>query len=187
MSSLKLRISTPVQPIPHGLGFYQIEEESLHVQLGGGFEFRRFFSYIDSPVSRFDLDRQGHLMFLELPVSKRQWEIVEELPSSEMVEPADIRWLVFRKSIAAPKLFTDQNHSRLLVQFSDEPVQCYYYLADSVIVQVSACRNAVGIMINEIVNDSAGKKIAQFRRALSGNSTAAAHWHKRDGSAAAVS
>lgn len=167
-SSLKVSITTPIQPIPYGCGFYQSEEEVLYVQLGGIFGSQRFFSFIDSPISRFDLDRQGRLLFFELAVPKRKWQIVEEIIIPEKVEPADIRWLNFRKKINEPKLFTDKNHSKLIIKLSDELPEKNYYLSHSIILQVSKTNRASSILITEIVDDIAGQKIAEFRRQLNG-------------------
>jgi len=167
-SSLKVSISTPIQPIPYGCGFYQTEEEALYVQLGGIFGSQRFFSFIDSPISRFDLDRQGRLLFFELVVPKRKWQIVEEIKIPELIEPADIRWLNFRQKITEPKLFTDKNHSIMIIKLSEELPEKSYYLSHSIILQVSKTSRASSILISEIVDDTAGQKIAEFRRQLNG-------------------
>ena len=44
----KLKISAPIEPIPPGRGFYQLEEDSLLVQVGVFDRRRRFFSYLQS-------------------------------------------------------------------------------------------------------------------------------------------
>ncbi len=172
-SSLKVSIATPIQPIPYGCGFYQTEEESLYVQLGGIFGSQRFFSFIDSSISRFDLDRQGRLLFFELACPKRRWQVVEEIAMPEVVEPADIRWLNFRKRIEDPKVFTDKNYSKIIIKLSDEAPVNSYYLSHSIILQVSKNSKASRILINEVIDDTAGKKIAEFRRQLNGKESAA--------------
>jgi len=172
-SSLKVSIATPIQPIPYGCGFYQTEEEALYVQLGGIFGSQRFFSFIDSSISRFDLDRQGRLLFFELACPKRRWQIVKEIMIPEVVEAADIRWLNFRKKIKEPELFAVKNYSKLLIKLSDEDPVNNYYLSHSIILQVSKSSLATRILINEIIDDTAGKKIAEFRRQLSGKKSAA--------------
>lgn len=175
MLSLKLKISTPVQPIPRGLGFYQIEDDALHVPIGGTFTSRRFFSYIDSPVSRFDLDKEGRLMFIELSVPRSQWQVIDNLNQPAAVEPADIHWLDFRKSIESPELLTDKEHSRISIKLTDETPMLNYYLADLVILQVGQTGHACGILVNEIIDDAGGRKIAAFRREMSGKVTPASH------------
>ena len=180
-SSLKVNIATPIQPIPYGCGFYQTEEEALYVQLGGIFGSQRFFSFIDSSISRFDLDRQGRLLFFELACPKRRWQIVEEIMMPEVVEPADIRWLNFRKIIKEPELFADKNYSKLLIKLSDDEPVNNYYLSHSIILQVSQHNLATRILINEIIDDTAGKKIAEFRRQLGGKMSAVEQ-HKSIGS-----
>ena len=176
MSSLQLNISTPRQPIPQGMGFYQLEDESLYVQLGGIFESRRFFSYIDSPISRFDLDIEGRLVFFELTVPKRQWKIIENLVTPQIVEPADIRWLSFRKIIELPEILTDQCRTRLYLKLSDEKPALNYYLADKIILQSSAEWLACGILVTGIVDDTGGRKFAEFRRLQSGKPEVKSHF-----------
>ncbi|HEX2896690.1 MAG TPA: hypothetical protein VHP63_01390, partial [candidate division Zixibacteria bacterium] len=106
MTSLKVRISTPIQPIPRGLGFYQNDEENLHVPIGAASFSRRFFSFIDSANTRFDLDREGRIIFCEITSPKKDWQIVENLNPPTAIEAADIRWVDFRKTIEPPQLFT---------------------------------------------------------------------------------
>jgi len=168
VSPLKLVISTPIQPIPRGFGFFQTEEQSLYVQLGGLFDSRRFYSFIDSPISRFDIDRCGHLLFFEVKAPRNHWRVTNNLTLPESIEPADIRWLGFRLSAESPKLQTNEEYSVLKLQLSDATPKFNYYLADSVIIQVDQSDNAVAIMITEIAEDSAGRKIAEFRRDLRG-------------------
>ncbi len=187
MSSLHLKISTPVQPIPRGLGFYQTEDECLYVQLGGPSDTRRFFSYIDSPVSRFDLDRQGRLMFCEVTIPKRKWQVVDNLEQPAVVEPADIRWLTFRKSIECPELHTNNERSRLLIRLSAEAPKFNYYLADAVILQVDESGRACSILVNEIVEDTAGRKISAFRRELGEKKPASSQLNQRDGASTTLS
>lgn len=105
-------------------------------------------------------------MFCEVTAPKRQWQPVDNLEQPKIVEAADIRWLTFRKSIDAPELLTDRKYSRLLIKLSDEPSHFNYFLADSVILQVSQSGSACGLLVNEIVDDTAGRKISGFRREL---------------------
>jgi hypothetical protein len=153
MSPLQLLVATPLQPIPRGLGFYQIEEQSLFVQLGGIFDTQRFYSYIDSPISRFDIDRRGRLLFFEINAPKQRWQVTDRPLIPQIVEPADIRWLDFRRKIQRPELLTNRTNSVLKLQFSEELPHYNYYLS-------------------AIVNDSAGRKIAAFRRLLNGKVSA---------------
>lgn len=187
MSALGLKISTPIQPIPRGLGFYQVEEECLHVQIGIPTDSQRFFSYIDSPISRFDLDREGRLMFCDISMPKHQWRVVENLEKPLIIEPADIRWLTFRKIIETPQLFTNNNRSLLVIKLAEEEPHFNYYLAESVILQASPAGCACAIVINEILDDSAGRKISAFRNELRRNRPSSSPLRQIKGNSATVS
>lgn len=168
MQPLKLLISTPVQPIPRGHGFYQIEEQSLFVQLGGQFDSNRFYSFIDSPLSRFDVDRRGRLLFFEINQARHKWQVVENLSVPEIIEPADIRWLDFRRAIDSPEVLTNKSQSIVKLKFSDVTPHYNYYLAESVILQVDKFQNAVAVIVSDILDDTAGQRIAAFRKELYG-------------------
>jgi len=114
-------------------------------------------------------------MFIELSVPSRQWKIVDILNQPVVIEPADIHWLDFRKSIEPPEVLTNKEHSRLLIKLSDETPKFNYYLADSVILQVGQSGFACGIIVSEIIDDTGGRRIAAFRRELSGKTPAASH------------
>ena len=110
-------------------------------------------------------------MFIEISVPKTHWKIADKLTLPDVVEPADVHWRDFRKSTAEPELLTNKDKSQLLVKLSDETPQFNYYLADSVILQVGQSGNACGVFISEIIDDAGGRKIAAFRRDLSGKMT----------------
>jgi len=175
MPSLKVRISPPIQPIPRGLGFYQSEDESLHVLIGGSAASRRFFSFIDSPSTRFDLDREGRIMFCEIAAPKKGWQTIEDLNPPSIIEAADVRWMDFRKSIETPEFFTNEKQDRLLILLSHETAEFNYYLAESVILQVSRSDNACALLVSEIVDDSAGRKISAFKKEMRGQLSWSSH------------
>jgi hypothetical protein len=166
VSSLKLKISAPTKPIPKGMGFYQLEDDVLYVPIGGNFKTGRFFSYIDSPGARFDLDNQGRLIFFEVSVPRRLWKKVDTFNESDIALTADIRWINFRNLMDEPEVFNNQNSTKIYLRLSNEPSVSSYFLADKVILKVSENGNAVGILVNEIEDDMAGHKFAWFKRNL---------------------
>ena len=164
INTAKLRISTPTEPIPPGRGFYQLEEESLYVQVGIFTRNRRFFSYLQSDEVSLDFDREGRLIFIEVAVPRRSWQVTPRLQKPSRAEIADIRWLDFRESIATPSLQTPADRSALRLRFSNRTPTQNYFLAESVILQV--CENNLlgAIWVDDIVDDMAGREIASFRK-----------------------
>ncbi len=61
---IQLRIDTPTGPTKSGRGFYQLDEESLFVQIGLFTEKKHFFNYLENEIVLFDLDRTGQLIFI---------------------------------------------------------------------------------------------------------------------------
>jgi len=164
--SISLSISTPSEPIAPGRGFYQLEEESLFVQVGQFVAQRRFFSYLDSDGIRLDFDRLGRLIFIEIDVSRRLWPVDPDLDPPEIIEPADIRWLHFREAVPIPKLATNQR--RTLVKLAFRPVEepLNYYLAQSVIAQADCNSRLAALWITNITDDIAGQEIGAFRKGI---------------------
>lgn len=168
--SIRFRISTPTGPIPPGRGFYQLEEDALYVQVGLYSARRQFFSYVEGEQIRFDLDKEGRLIFFELAVARRQWPVAGDglLPPS-VVEPADIRWLDFRSYTVDPEILASADRTTLRLAFSNNPAERNYYLADEVVVSVDAQDRLVHLWVGHIIDDIAGQEIGAFRKKYRGN------------------
>jgi len=165
LNKLKLKISTPTEPTPPGRGFYQMEEDSLYVPIGGPAGSRRFFSFLEAEHVRLDLDRHGRLVFIEVNLPRSLWSVNPELSKPENAHPSDVRWLDFRTSIANPTLTTDRKRASLLIGFSEDRPTAAFYLAESVILQTNGSGKPVSIWVGQIESDRAGQAIAAFRRA----------------------
>lgn len=168
LETLKLRISTPTEPILPGRGFYQLEEDSLYVQIGTFSKERRFFSYLEFESVWFEVDREGRLIFIEVSAARRRWKVNHGIRPPIVVEPADIRWLDFRERVKEPALLTTVDQASLLLRFNDEVSLRSYYLADMVIAQVNESSELSAIWIIDIVDDLAGQQIRAFRKKMRG-------------------
>ncbi len=166
--SLKVRISTPIEPILPGRGFFQVEEDELYVQVGPFSKKRRFFSYLESDDVRFDIDRQGRLIFIEVARASRRWQVVPQLNPPRIIEAASIRWLGFRARTSNPLLLTVAGRTRLLIQYTDRTHLKSYFLAESVVAQVDEYDRLAAVWITDISDDRAGHRMAAFRRQLRG-------------------
>ena len=160
----KLRIETPTGPLLTGRGFYQLEEESLYVQIAPFEKTRRFFSFLEAPNVRLDLDKQGRLLFIEVNLARRHWTVDPDLEPPESALPADIRWLDFRETIDAPEIFTDQRRLTMLLRFSKENIAASHLLVRNVIVETDHDNNLAAIWITDITDDLAGREISAFRK-----------------------
>ncbi|MEW5993828.1 MAG: hypothetical protein AB1744_05465 [Candidatus Zixiibacteriota bacterium] len=167
-SPLKVRISTPTEPILPGRGFYQLEEESLYVQVGPFSKERRFYSYIESETVRFDFDRKGRLIFIEVAIPRRHWPADADIAPPAVVEPADIRWLGFREQVGDPAITTSRDRSVVQLSFGDSTTLRNYYLAESVVAQITDNNCLAAVWITDIIDDLAGQEIASFRKKLRG-------------------
>ena len=163
-TSLKLRISPPTGSILPGRGFYQLEEDSLYVQVAPFSNSYRFFSYLESENVRFDLDREGRLLFVEVSCPRRHWRVVEDMNFPLHPHEADIRWLSFRSQMADPELITNLSRTSLVVRFAPASKSKIYRLAESVLLEVSNDSTLASVWITDIVDDLAGQQIAAYRR-----------------------
>jgi hypothetical protein len=166
LEAIALKIETPTDQLRPGRGFYQLEEDALYVPIGPGHDYRRYFSYLESETVRFDIDRSGRLMLFEVDFPRRRWRVEENLPVPTIAEAADVRWLDFRSRIEAPELITNRRRTRLQLRFSPHGSWRWYALAESVFVQVDQEHRMVSIMVTEIEDDLAGRRIAAFRKSL---------------------
>ena len=164
LSNISLKISTPTEPLRPGRGFYQLEEDTLFVQVGQFSDKQKFFSYLESDNIRFDFDRHGRLIFIEVASANRQWENGTELKFPKIAETVDIRFLDFRKKINQPLLITNNNNSLLKIEFGYSDKLLHYYLAENIIASVDDNANLMAVWIENIIDDLGGKKIRAFRK-----------------------
>lgn len=163
---IRLRISAPTDLFLQGRGFYQLEEDSLYLQLQSPSTDSRFFSYLESDIMRIDLDRSGRMLFLELNAGRHTWPVDERLKLPNSIGYADIRWLDFRRQIPAPSLSTTSDRATLTITFESSPAARSFHLSSSVIIQTTTEDCLHSIIITDIVDDLAGQEIAAFRKEL---------------------
>jgi hypothetical protein len=166
LESIALKIDSPTGQVLAGRGFYQLEEDSVYVQVGEYHNGRRFFNYLESEHVRFDIDRTGRLILIEVSCPRRRWEIDEILVPPQIAEPADVRWLDFRSRIPEPRLITNPPRAALLLRFAPDHFWRWFLLAESVFIQVDANLSLAAVLISRIEDDLAGREIAAFRRLI---------------------
>jgi hypothetical protein len=163
IESIALKIDAPTGEITPGRGFYQLEEDALYVQVGEYFKRRRFFNYLESDWVRFDIDKDGQLIFIEVSMPRRRWELSTQISPPTIAGPADIRWLDFRTRIAEPRLLTNKKQTHLLIDFMSHHAWRWLTLAERVFVQVDEEHRLAAVMVTDIEDDLAGAQIATFR------------------------
>ncbi|MEW6411578.1 MAG: hypothetical protein AB1483_03790 [Candidatus Zixiibacteriota bacterium] len=166
VAAIRLNLLTPTAPILPGRGFYQLEEESLFVQVGTFSKNHRFFSFLESRDVRFDFDKQGRLIFIEVEIPRRQWQIEPLLSPPRPDAVADIRWLNFRDTMPQPEIRTNDNKSILRLSFGHCGKLTSYYVSQSVIVQLDQDGSLGNLWITDITDDIAGQEISAFRRQI---------------------
>ena len=168
IKTIGLRIEAPTgAPLP-GRGFYQLEDETLYVPVGSFDRDRPFFNFLETVDEqiRFDIDRDGRLMLIEVDLPRRRWPVDPNLTEPGIAEPADIRWLDFRTRIATPDLLTNERRDLLLLRFAESTPWRWYQLTDAVFLQVDAASNLAAVMVTLIEDDIAGQNLAAFRKWL---------------------
>ena len=164
----EIQVRTPAEngkKTPFGRGFYQLEEESLYLPI----EYRdqkRFYSYLDSETVSLHLDRAGRLIFIEVDLPRRRWDIKENFIPPEIVKPGEARFLDFRKSLKKPQIFCDCNRDNLLILFDTQPAEQNISLADNLIAQITSNGLLTAIWAFDFTDDMAGREIASWRRSI---------------------
>ena len=162
----KLRVEAPAEELLPGRGFYQLEEEALYVQIAPFTKGHRFFSYLESPHVRLELDKAGRLLFIEVDLARRHWIVDEALVPPIAAVPATVRWLDFRDEIIAPEVRCDPRRLTMQLRFSTNQPTISYHIADNVMLQADTEQTLTAIWVTDIIDDLAGREIAAFRRAI---------------------
>ena len=171
---IKVRLLTPTEHIAPGRGFYQVDDDTLFVQIGEFRRTRQFFSYLESDTMRLDIDREGRLIFIEVNLPRRRWQHLPGFQPPPAADMADIRFTDFRQSIQKPTLLASPDRSGLLIRFDRSSRSRCYRLADSVFAQVSDDDELLALWVMDIVDDFAGRQLAAFRKDVSADLAVAA-------------
>jgi hypothetical protein len=162
----KVKVAPPTGLLPHGRGFYQLEEEVLYLPIEYQSEKAKFFSYLESGDISLQFGREGRLIFIELTLPRRRWIYLPGLSPLDNIAGGDIRFLDFRQEIANPSVFCDQFRQNIFICFGDIIPTTNYYLAQNLIGQISASEHLISIFVSDIVDDIAGREIAAWRKTL---------------------
>jgi len=160
---IKVSVKPPPQPPPVCRGFYQVEEDSLYIAL---YPDGDFFSFLDSPTIKIDIDRQGSLLFIHILTPRRNWKRRRRLHPPVGLEWADIRFRAFREKIPEVKLETDSKISWLHIIFYDHAETSAYRLADNLICEVTPDSSLASIWLTEIYDDRAAREMAAWRKKM---------------------
>ena len=166
IKAISLRIEAPTgAPLP-GRGFYQLEDETLYVPVGQFDHSRPFFNYLETADDqvRFDIDRDGRLMLIEIDLPRRRWPVDVSLMTPPIAEPGDIRWLDFRTRIVNPAILTNERRDLLLLRFAESAPWRWYQLTESVLLQVDSSSHLAAVLVTSIEDDFAGRNLAAFRK-----------------------
>lgn len=164
LEAAQLRITAPTGPNIPGRGFYQVEEDRLFVQIGLFDPDRRFFSYLDTARVKLDFDRDARLIFIEVNQPRRHWRTKADLKMPKRAEPADARFLGFRDTLPPTRLTATKDLSCVRLAFSTEPVARTIQLARNVVLEADDRSRLVALWVGGIVDDSAGRKLAAYRK-----------------------
>ncbi len=165
---LKLKIEPSTREILPGRGFYQIDEDTLYVQIAQFDLEHRYFSQIKSEVVRLDLDRHGRLLFVEVSKPRTEWPAQKNMPKHGKLTSAEVKWLDFRTEINDPEIITNKDASEICLVFADKRDKKTIQLADSVVISISAENCLNRIWVSDIEDDNGGHKMAKYRKLCRG-------------------
>lgn len=163
---LKVITRTPDADIPRARGFYQLEEDVLYFPLETGRARAKYFSFLDSEFVSLQLDREGKLIFVEVTLPRRRWQVEPNLVLPEFAVPADMRFLDFRERFGEPDILCDTKRQTIYIKFSDRPAQATYLPAENVMAQIDSDDSLTALWLTGITDDRAGQSISSWRKML---------------------
>lgn len=163
LTSINVRLAGFTLTPAISAAFYQAEDEALSVPLIYDIPRPRFYSALDAKGISLQCDRAGKLIFVQIKKPRRLWigsHGLEHVPSPA----ADIRFLDFRRTIAEPEYLCSAKHDRVLVKFGDIHSCDSYQIGDSLFIYIYRQREMRGLLIDNVLNDRAGKGLAKWRK-----------------------
>ena len=171
--TVNLRISpTSGELVPAG-GFYQVEEDVLHVQVGRFESGKRYFSALENDSARLECDQKGRLIFIEVTIPRRRWrEKIDFAPPTPTgpEETADIRFLDFRTTLPELQIYCDKSRKQVCLRFLDKTSRSVR-MGENLVIDIGKDHTLAAIWISDIVDDMAGREIAAFRHKITGRSS----------------
>lgn len=164
----ELKLDPPITDVPLGRGFYQLEEESLYLPVEYPGEQKRFYSYLDSKKVSLHLDRDGRLLFVEISLPRRRWEVIDNFVPPERAGSTRARFINFRQIMNEPAIFCDYNRENILIIFGQRPASQNVYLAENIIGQISTDGYLTALWATDFTDDIAGRAISAWRRSVHG-------------------
>jgi len=163
LDRINVKIYPLLEELFQGGGFYQVEESTLQVITSPIKTNNHFFSYLECENFRIDINQNGSIIFIESHLPKKRWTITKNLTFPSNAKIADIRILDFRKSIAVPKLLTNNENTLLKIEWVKEHNVSHYLTASDILLEVDNNSQLTSIWINNITDDLAGQSIAKLR------------------------
>ncbi|MDF1545432.1 MAG: hypothetical protein P1R58_10050 [bacterium] len=161
---VRIRILPPTGPLLPGRGFYQLEEDALYFQVGGFTQPLPFFSYLESESVRYDINRRGHLLFVEVSIPRRRWEVDPTFTEPVGSDQARVVFLDFRQPIRQPKIKTNQTRESIRLEYSSDTGTHTFQLAANLFLAVNNSGHLVAVTMTSLVDDIAGQELTSFRR-----------------------
>ncbi len=163
LDKINVKIYPLFEKLFKGGGFYQVEESTLHIITSPIKTKNQFFSSLECNNFRIDTDQNGKILFIELHSPKKRWLVTENIKFPRNVNKADIRILDFRRSIANPKLLTNNDNTILKIEWFKEHNVAHYLTASDIVLEVNNNSQLTSIWINNITDDIAGKSLAKLK------------------------
>lgn len=163
LDNINVKIYPLLEELFQGGGFYQVEEGTLQIITSPITTNNNFFSYLECENLRIDINQNGNILFIESHLPKKRWIINEDIKFPSKIKKADIRILDFRRLIAIPKLFTNNDNTILKIEWVKEHNVSHYLTASDIALEVNNNSQLTSIWINNITNDTAGQSIAKLR------------------------
>ncbi len=161
---IRIRVFPPTGPLPPGRGFYQLEEDALYFQVGGFTKPLPFFSYLESETVRFDINRRGRLIFVEVSLPRRQWQVESDFELPKASDQARILFLDFRQQTKQPRIKTDLTRESLRLEYETNGGTHTFQVSANLYLAVNNAGHLASVTMTSLTDDLAGQELTSFRR-----------------------
>lgn len=143
--------------------FYDNMEESLSVGIK---QVGKFYSYIEGEYFSFDIARGGKLLNIDVWKPKQEWVVEKNLVPPEQFSRESVLFLDFRLKTEPAIYRTNPECDALHIRFAEGTVERFVSPANSLVFELSAHDELMGLWILAIEEDYGFRKESAWRKSI---------------------
>ena len=159
---IQLKTSEIARPFPFR-AFYDSTGDTLSVGIK---QKGKFGISIEADDISFDLTKDGKLLNIDVWIPRKNWTVDKAIHPPEEIEKASVVFVSKKVQTEPIAYVTDPKKTLLCIRFASERVSRFITPATSLIFELNAKDQLIGLWITQIEEDINFQKESEWRRSI---------------------